>query len=125
MLQLEQERLVVLEVQRLDVSQAGLLRLKLFQKAGNLLLQGLEVRQSTEVSLCLKQLSERTSNLHLPTASVSRICQLHLSPALLNCICQLYLSFAIVNCNCQLHLLNASVNWLAHLVCSTLTMHDV
>ena len=51
MLQLEQEGLAVLDVQRLDISQTGLLRLKLFQNAGNLLLQALEVRQSTEVSL--------------------------------------------------------------------------
>ena len=50
MLQLEQQGLAVLEVQRLDISQAGLLKLKLFQKAGNLLLQSLEVRQSTEVN---------------------------------------------------------------------------
>lgn len=61
MLQLEQGRLAILEVQRLDISQAGLLRLKLFQKAGNLLLQGLEVRQSTEVSLCLTHLTKRIS----------------------------------------------------------------
>lgn len=59
MLQLEQERLAVLEVQRLDISQAGLLRLKLFQKAGNVLLRGLEVRQSTEVSLCIMHAPKR------------------------------------------------------------------
>ena len=53
MLQIEQEGLAVLEVQRLDISRAGLLRLKLFQKAGHLLLQGLEVRQSTTVSLII------------------------------------------------------------------------
>ncbi|DBA79253.1 TPA: hypothetical protein ACH3X1_009067 [Trebouxia sp. C0004] len=38
----------VLEVQRLDVSQSGLLNLKLFQKAGDVLLQSLNIRQSTE-----------------------------------------------------------------------------
>lgn len=54
MLQLEQQGLAVLEVQRLDISQAGLLKLKLFQKAGNLLLQSLEVRQSTGVNACIK-----------------------------------------------------------------------
>ena len=53
--QMESEGLAVLEVQRLDINHAGLLRLKLFQKAGKLLLQGLEVRQSTEVSLCIPQ----------------------------------------------------------------------
>ena len=53
MLQLEQEGVAVLTVQRLEFSPAGLLKLKLFQKAGNLLLQSLEVRQSSEViSLC-------------------------------------------------------------------------
>ena len=50
---MEQEGVAVLTVQRLDISPAGLLKLKLFQKAGNLLLQSLELRQSSEViSLC-------------------------------------------------------------------------
>ena len=39
----------VLEVQRLDVSQSGLLNLRLFQKAGDVLLQSLNIRHSTEV----------------------------------------------------------------------------
>ncbi len=41
----------VLEVHRLDVSQSGLLNLRLFQKAGDVLLQSLNIRQSTEVCL--------------------------------------------------------------------------
>lgn len=49
MLQVGQEGLAVLGVQRLDISPAGLLKLKLLQKAGNLLLQSLEVRQSSQV----------------------------------------------------------------------------
>lgn len=53
-LQMEPEGVAVLRVQRLDISPAGLLKLKLFQAAGNLLLQSLQVRQSSEVSLCTK-----------------------------------------------------------------------
>lgn len=63
MLQLEQEGLAVLSVHRLDISQAGLLRLKLFQTAGNLLLQSLQVCQTTEVSLCPTHPPQHISNL--------------------------------------------------------------
>ena len=48
---MQQEGVAVLEVQKLDISQGGLLKLGLFQKAGNLLLQSLEVRPSNKVSL--------------------------------------------------------------------------
>lgn len=46
---MEQLGTAVLIVQRLDVSQSGLLNLRLFQRAGDVLLQSLKVRQSTEV----------------------------------------------------------------------------
>ena len=41
----------VLEVQRLELSQGGLLNLRLFQKAGSVLLQSLKVQPSTEVCI--------------------------------------------------------------------------
>lgn len=73
MLQLEQEGLAVLSVQRLDISQAGLLRLKLFQTAGNLLLQSLQVRQTTEVSLCPTHAPQHMPNLpyHLACSALN------------------------------------------------------
>lgn len=46
---MEQLGTAALVVQRLDVSQSGLLNLRLFQRAGDVLLQSLKVRQSTEV----------------------------------------------------------------------------
>ncbi len=52
MAQADQPGAAVLQVQRLDISQGGLLNLRLFQKAGNVLLQSLKVRQSSEVSTC-------------------------------------------------------------------------
>ena len=44
------EGVAVLEVQKLEISHGGLLKLRLSQKAGNLLLQNLEVRPSNKVS---------------------------------------------------------------------------
>ena len=75
-LQVEQEGVAVLSVQRLHISPAGLLKLKLFQKAGNLLLQSLEVRQSSEVSLCTEYTQGHEAPIKhaaLPSPNVSQL----------------------------------------------------
>lgn len=63
----------VLEVQRLDVSQSGLLNLRLFQKAGDVLLQSLNIRQSTEV--CVFSAVDNTRMTAFKKSSISDVTQ--------------------------------------------------
>ena len=51
MVQVGATGLAILEIQRLDTRPGGLLNLRLHQKAGDILLQSLLVRQSSEVGL--------------------------------------------------------------------------
>jgi len=78
----------VLEVQRLDVSQSGLLNLRLFQKAGDVLLQSLNIRQSTEVCIFPAMDSTRmTAFRKLFTSDVKEECSACHDPDFGYCCC--------------------------------------
>ncbi len=83
MAQVELPGAAVLEVQRLDVSQSGLLNLRLFQKAGDVLLQSLNIRQSTEV--CFFPATDSTRYQH--SGTVAEQCPACHDPQLKCCYC--------------------------------------
>lgn len=83
----------MLEVQRLDVSQSGLLNLRLFQKAGDVLLQSLNIWQSTEVCSFSQQWTAQGCQHSGPVAEECPACH----DAQLKCC---YCCYDLHDCDC-------------------------